>query len=32
VVGEFALFIVPVGRDGDVLHYEAVFNRLLPQH
>jgi hypothetical protein len=30
VIGEFALFIVPVGCDGDVLHYEAVFNRLLP--
>ena len=31
VVGEFSLFIVPVGRDGDVLEYEAVFNRVLPR-
>jgi hypothetical protein len=31
VVGEFALFIVPVGREGDVLQYEAVFNHLLPR-
>ena len=31
VVGEFTLFIVPVGRDGDVLEYEAVFNRVLPR-
>ena len=31
VVGEFTLFIVPVGREGDVLQYEAVFNRLRPR-
>ena len=31
IVGEFALFIVPVGRDDDALHYEAVFNRLRPR-
>jgi uncharacterized protein DUF6916 len=31
VIGELALFIVPVGRDGDALEYEAVFNRLHPR-
>jgi hypothetical protein len=30
-IGEFNLFIVPVGEDRGVLHYEAVFNRLLPR-
>ena len=28
-LGEFELFIVPVGRDADGAYYEAVFNRLL---
>ena len=27
-IGRFEIFIVPVGRDGDRLLYEAVFNRL----
>ena len=31
VVGEFALFIVPVGREEDLLQYQAVFNRLRPR-
>ena len=31
IVGEFSLFIVPVGGDGDALQYEAVFNRLRPR-
>ncbi len=29
-MGEFALFLVPVGSDAEGLLYEAVFNRLLP--
>ena len=29
-IGVFALFIAPVGGDGNALQYEAVFNRLLP--
>jgi hypothetical protein len=29
-MGEFDLFLVPVGRDGDRYLYEAVFNRLTP--
>jgi len=29
-LGEFELFLVPVGSDQDGLYYEAVFNRLLP--
>jgi len=28
VMGEFELFLVPVGRDNDGTYYEAVFNRL----
>ena len=28
VMGEFELFLVPVGRDDDGTYYEAVFNRL----
>jgi hypothetical protein len=27
-MGEFDLFIVPVGRDDKWIHYEAVFNRM----
>lgn len=27
-IGEFELFIVPVGKDAEVFFYEAVFNRL----
>ena len=30
-VGDFALFIVPVGRDVDAMQYEALFNRVLPR-
>ncbi|HWF19506.1 MAG TPA: hypothetical protein VG754_09565 [Verrucomicrobiae bacterium] len=26
-LGKFELFIVPVGRDGDLFKYQAVFNR-----
>lgn len=29
-LGEFDLFLVPVGRDGEGFYYEALFNRLLP--
>ena len=29
-LGEFALFLVPVGKDTQGYYYEAVFNRLLP--
>ena len=29
-IGEFTLFIVPVGQVGAELEYEAVFNRVLP--
>jgi hypothetical protein len=29
-LGEFDLFLVPVGKDGQGYYYEAVFNRLLP--
>jgi len=29
-LGEFELFVVPVGRDGRGVQYEAVFNRLRP--
>lgn len=29
VLGEFELFIVPVGKDAQGFHYEAMFNRLL---
>lgn len=28
-LGEFDLFIVPVGKDAQGFHYEAMFNRLL---
>lgn len=28
VMGQFELFLVPVGRDEDGTYYEAVFNRL----
>ncbi len=28
-MGEFEMFIVPVGRSQNGLHYEAVFNRLI---
>jgi hypothetical protein len=28
-LGEFALFLVPVGKDAQGYYYEAVFNRLL---
>jgi hypothetical protein len=31
VLGELALFIVPVGQQGGLLEYEAVFNRVLPR-
>lgn len=31
VIGTFALFIVPVGRDESASEYEAVFNRVLPR-
>ena len=27
-IGRFEVFIVPVGRDGERLLYEAIFNRL----
>lgn len=29
-LGEFALFLVPIGKDAQGYYYEAVFNRLLP--
>jgi hypothetical protein len=29
-LGEFDLFLVPVGKDGEAIMYEAVFNRLIP--
>ena len=29
-LGEFALFLVPIGKDAHGYYYEAVFNRLLP--
>ena len=28
-LGKMELFLVPVGREKEVFHYEAVFNRLL---
>ena len=28
--GRFDLFIVPVGRGPDSIHYQAIFNRLIP--
>jgi Domain of unknown function (DUF6916) len=28
-IGEFTLFLVPIGRDEDGTYYEAVFNRLV---
>ncbi len=28
-LGSLELFLVPVGRDKEVYHYEAVFNRML---
>ena len=28
-LGQIELFLVPVGRDKEVFHYEAVFNRLV---
>ena len=28
-IGNFSIFIVPVGSDGNMTQYEAVFNRLL---
>jgi hypothetical protein len=31
LLGVFPLFVVPVGRDGDVTLYQAVFNRHLPE-
>jgi hypothetical protein len=31
VIGEFSLFIVPVGQERDVLQYEAIFNRSRPR-
>ena len=30
-LGEFDLFLVPVGRDQEGFQYEAVFNRFLPE-
>ena len=30
-IGEFELFLVPVGRDDSGTFYEAVFNRLVKQ-
>ena len=30
-LGQFDLFLVPVGRDEEGCYYEAVFNRLLPR-
>jgi len=30
-MGEFELFLVPVGRDDGGTFYEAVFNRLIDQ-
>lgn len=29
-LGEFDIFLVPVGKGKNEFHYEAVFNRLLP--
>ena len=28
-LGKMELFLVPVGRDEEVFHYEAVFNRMI---
>jgi|ERR1700722_4843629 len=30
-IGDFDLFLVPIGRDETGTFYEAVFNRLIPQ-
>ncbi len=31
-MGNFELFIVPIGRDGEGTYYEAVFNRLVKKN
>ena len=30
-MGEFSLFLVPIGRDEAGTYYEAIFNRLVPK-
>jgi hypothetical protein len=32
VMGQFELFLVPIGRDEDGTYYEAVFNRLVKKN